>query len=93
MIWLALALALWAVAAAYAVHCWSLVEIARANMQATISNNVRASAQQIERSLLNLRATFSGPASVEGVTPPTRPHFGQKPHVAVDNDKPGGDAA
>lgn len=88
MIWLALALAVWAGAFAYAIHRWSVVELSRQETTRTISNNVRATSERIDGTLARLRASFAGPASVESITPPARPHFGQKPTVAVDNDKP-----
>lgn len=88
MIWLALALAVWAGAFAYAIHRWSVVELSRQETTRTISNNVRATSERIDGALSGLRATFAGMPDVQSITPPARPHFGQKPTVAVDNDKP-----
>ncbi len=84
MIALSFALIVCAGVAIYAIHRWSAVEIARQQTMRTISDNARAASERMERFFA------VDPASIATVT---RPHFGQKPHVAVDNDQPGGDAA
>jgi hypothetical protein len=60
--------------------------IAEANRDTVISNNVRTVSAALGEHVAELRDNLLPRV----LTPPAR---GQKPHVAVDNDKPGGDAA
>ncbi|GIK47982.1 MAG: hypothetical protein BroJett013_06790 [Alphaproteobacteria bacterium] len=101
MIWLALALIVWAGVAAYGFYCYQRVKVADslaaraiALCRRTESNNMRAAAERLDRSMDRFTKATGAHTSdnLKPPAPPSRPHFGFKPHVVTNNDNPEGAA-
>lgn len=84
-------------AIAYGVRCWKRVEVARysAEMEKhrttrAISSDMRASAERLDRQVQRFEK-LTGAVRSDNLVPVStvpRPHFGTRPHLAVDNEQP-----
>lgn len=90
MIWLALAISVACISAAacFAIDRWAKVRLAHIELQRTLSNNLRAASDRVERHMDVLKKHFATP-SPDNVTP-MREHFGKRsPELSlVENNDP-----